>query len=203
MRWEEFVEKVKGLPVIETEALINECPWIRVQIARWEKSKKLLKVKRGIYVLNLPYRKKEIFEPHLAYILKNPSYLSLEKALEYHNLIPEGVPVFTSVTPKRQARFISELGIFDYRHISPSLFWGYHSINFKGQIGFVALPEKAFLDFIYLKRFQISPEFLEEMRLQNLEKISLKKLSEFARRFNKNYILRATQILVEYIKKNR
>jgi predicted transcriptional regulator of viral defense system len=202
MRWEGFHNKVRHQPVIEVDSLVRDDPVIRVQISRWLSRKKLIRLKRGVYLLKEQYRDIEVYEPFLAGILKKPSYISLEKALEYHNLIPEGVAVFTSVTTKRQARFSSEMGIFDYRHIKPSLFWGYKSISLRGQTGFLATPEKGILDFFYLRAPRVSSDFLAGLRLQNTERLSRKKLRECAKLFGKKYIVQATEELIKYINKN-
>ncbi|MFV1977370.1 MAG: hypothetical protein ACC651_16625 [Candidatus Scalindua sp.] len=204
MSWEEFLRITGNLPVIDTENLfagVTDPASIQVQISRWKKAGKIIQLKRGIYLLAETYRKIEVYEPYIAAILKKPSYISLEKALEYHNLIPEAVTVYTSVTTKRPGRFVSISGVFDYRHINGFLFWGYNSLTVNKQTAFIASPEKALLDFFYLKLkgVKISLDYLMELRLQNLEKINLDKLSEFARRFKKPRILYATEVTREYI----
>ncbi len=202
MKLEEFVKKVGNLPVIDTEILLagvsNPGPF-KVQISRWEKAGKLIQLKRGIYLLFETYRKVEANGFYIASLLKQPSYVSLEKALEYHDLIPEAVHVYTSVTPKRPGEFISKAGNFDYRHIKSSLFWGYHSVIFNNQTAFIASPEKALLDFFYLKDVKISLDYLEEMRLQNIEVIDLDKLLEYAKKFKKPSMLHIAAIIKQYI----
>ena len=176
MKLYELIKKYGNLPVIDTENLLageSDPNSIRVQISRWVRSEKLIQVKRGIYLLAKEYRKVDAYEPHLASILEKPSYISLEKALEYHGLIPEGVPVYTLVTTRRPRRLVSSVGTFDYRHIKSSLFWGYSSVTVNGQTAFMASIEKAILDLFYLKRMDVSFEYLDEMRLQNIEKINL------------------------------
>jgi predicted transcriptional regulator of viral defense system len=203
MKWDEFLARVRDLPVIEAESLITSDRSIRVQISRWEKARKLVKLKRGIYVLSEKYQKREIDEFHLAALLKRPSYVSLEKALEYHGLIPEGVPVFTSVTPKRQARFASHIGVFSYRHIKPGLFWGYFPVGHKDRAGFVASPEKAILDLFHFLGTRVSPGYIEELRLQNLEKIDVRRLLEYARRFGQKKIREAAKLLIRHVEEQR
>ncbi len=200
MKFDEFVRIFGSLPVIETENLFTGGlrASVKVQISRWEHSGKIIQLKRGIYVLAEPYRKVEAYEPFVASILKRPSYLSLEKALEYYNLIPEGVPAYTSVTTKRPAKFISPLGSFDYRHIDVSLFWGYDSVMVNKQTAFVASPEKALLDLVYLKAKEISLDYLEGLRLQGVERIRLKRLFEYAKRFEKPKMLRAASMIRKY-----
>lgn len=203
MEYNSFLNKVQNLPVIDTRVLsagVADYSSIKVQISRWVKSGKLIQLKRGIYLLPEPYCKVQVSEFYIANILKNPSYISLEKALEYHGLIPEAVNVFTSVTTKRPELLENPLGRFDYRHIKASLFWGYNSIAQNGQTFFMASAEKALLDYFYLKQAVISMDYLKEMRLQNLENIKLRKLSEFAKCFNKKHLSEAVQLLTQFIK---
>ncbi|MCK4400705.1 hypothetical protein KAW08_00195 [bacterium] len=201
MNWMKFLKTVGKLPVINTENLfagVSDPTGIEVQISRWNKAGKIIQLKRGMYLLAEPYRKIAVYEPYIAAILKNPSYISMEKALEYHNLIPEAVTVYTSVTTKRQGRFVSKAGFFDYRHIKESLFWGYKSATVNKQTAFIASCEKALLDFFYVKRLNISLDYLYELRLQNVEKINIENLFEYAWRFKKPKMLYAAKVIKEY-----
>ena len=202
MEFEKFIEKYRYLPVISTENLlagVSDPGAIQVQMSRWQKTGKLIQLKRGIYILAEPYRKVEIFDAYLAAILKNPSYVSLEKALEYHHLIPEAVHVYTSVTTKRPGEFNTPMGRFHYQHIQTPLFWGYESVAMNNQTAFMAYPEKALLDFFYFKEIKVTMEYLKELRLQNLEEFSLKRFLEYARRFKKPRVLKAAQLFQQYM----
>jgi predicted transcriptional regulator of viral defense system len=202
MKLEDFIKTTGDFPVIEIELLLAGVPNpdpLKVQISRWEKAGKLIQLKRGIYLLAGAYRKIEVYEPYIASILKKPSYLSLEKALEYHGLIPEAVKVYTSVTTKRAAKFSSPAGVFSYRHIKNSLFWGYKPVALRGQTAFIATPEKALLDLIYLSGTKISSQYLEGLRLQNIEQINLDVLFEHAKKFKKPGMLRAAELIKKYI----
>ncbi len=202
MNWDKFLGIVGDLPLIDTENLlagVSKPSIIRVQISRWKKAGKIIRLKRGIYVLAKSYRKVEVYEPYIAAILKKPSYISLEKSLEYYNLIPEAVKVYTSITTKKPCRFISELGIFDYKHIKRSFFWGYTANTVNKQTAFIAVPEKALLDLCYLKNVRIDFNYLQELRLQNTEEININKLFEYAQRFKKPKIMRAAEIIGKYI----
>ena len=202
MKWEEFLQKVGKLAVIQTELLLPGIPdqrSLKVQISRWQKAGNLIQLRRGIYVLAEPYRRAEVYEFYLAAILKNPSYISMEKALEYHGLIPDAVPVYTSVTAKRPGRFVSDFGVFDYRHIKSSLFWGYDSVTVNRQTAFIASPEKALLDLCYFKGVNVQEAYLRGLRLQNVKKVSVEKLSACAKRFKKPGILTAAKTIAAYI----
>jgi len=119
-------------------------------------------------------------------------------ALRYHNLIPEHVAIITSITTGRPREWINEFGRFSYRHIHTRYFFGmeYRPV-IEGQFAYIALPEKALLDLSYLRREGDSPEFLQSLRLQNLETLDLVRLEKFANRFNKPKLKRATQVIKE------
>ena len=200
------MEAAGNLPVIETELLlagVTDPGPIKVQISRWQKSGKLIQLKRGIYLLNKIYRRQPVNELYLACLLKKPSYVSLEKALEYHGLIPEAVKVYIAITTKRTAEFTTQVGRFSYRHLKKSLFWGYKSYSIGEQTVFIAYPEKALLDLIYLDKIKVSLGYLEELRLQNVERFSSRRFLEFAGKFNKPGILQAAGVIKEYIKEVR
>lgn len=202
MKWEDFIQIAGEYPVIESRIILTgfENPSsLRVQIGRWEQAGKIIQVKRGVYLLSQPYRQVDLWEPYLASLLKRPSYLSLEKALEFQNCIPEAVADYTSVTPKRQARFVSQVGTFSYRHIDASLFWGYEGHTLRGQTALIARPEKALLDLIYLYRRKISPGYISELRLQNVGKIDSDRLIDYARQFKKTRIIQAADIIRKHL----
>jgi hypothetical protein len=67
----------------------------------------------------------------------------------------------------------------------------------EGQYAYVAYPEKALLDLIYLRKGGASPQFIQSLRLQNLEELNLTRLQEFANRFNKPKLQRAAAVIKE------
>ena len=141
----------------------------------------------------------------IAAMLYGPSYLSLEKSLEYHGLIPEGVAVYTSVTTRRPVVFKTPVGEYSYRHVKPTLFWGYRKLEIASGEVFIALPEKAVLDIFYLNGVNVNTDYLEELRLQNLENFNLNKLMAFAEKFESPGVKKAADKLAGYIqnRKNR
>ncbi len=179
MKWEEFLRKIEGREIVEFPEMSVFWPnreLAQVQISRWVRSGKLIKVRRGVYVIADPFRKGEIFDFALAYAILSPSYVSLESALEFYGFIPERVNMITSVTTRRPAKFTTPLGAFEFRHISKRLFWGYKEIKHQDQMGVIALPEKAILDFFYFRlRAGESKDdnevlaFFEEMRFQGIK----------------------------------
>ena len=206
MTLENFIELTNSFAVIETPNIrhffINENT-MRAQISRWCKTKKLEKLRSGAYILASTYRKKIISPLIAASTIIKPSYLSLEKALEYYGLIPEAVTTYTSVTTKRENTFTNSIGVFQYQHIQPSLFFAYRSLEEQGQSAFIAEPEKALLDTIYLKKIALTAAYLEQWRLQNLENIDVAKLYSYAKIYKQKFVENSTQILANYIEKEK
>jgi predicted transcriptional regulator of viral defense system len=207
MEWERFLDVMRSQSIIESKALkilFRDEQGIEVQLSRWQHQGRLLQLKRGIYALAEKYRKHEIFEPGIAAVLKNPSYISLEKALEIHHLIPDAVFAYTSVTTKkRPAEFVNAFGRFQYFCIQRNFFWGYQAWEKGDEKGYLAEPEKALLDLFYLRRKKVSLAYLRELRLQNWEVISLEKLMVYAAKMAVPFISEAVLLLKREIEEGK
>src|SRR5439155_26692340 len=120
-----------------------------------------------------------------------PSCVCLQSTLANHRVIPKAVPVVTSVTTGRPRRFRTFLGEFVYRHVHPSLFWGYRQIGHRpGEPIYVASPEKALLDLFHLTRGKIGQRLLEELRLSSGQ-LDPAKLQQAAKRTARPRLIRA------------
>src|SRR5215213_3206383 len=128
MRFEDLLEAVMEEPIFETGLLLAgdvDPDDVRRQLSRWVKAGRLYQLRRGLYALAPPFQK---VHPHpflVANRLVPGSYVSLQSALGYYSLIPESVPVSTSVTVGRPARWDTPLGTYDFRHIRTELLTGY------------------------------------------------------------------------------
>jgi hypothetical protein len=175
MRFHALLAIVGNEPVFETGFLLAgevDPADVRRQLSRWVKGGRLLQLRRGLYALAPPYRK---VLPHpflVANRLVRGSYVSLQSALAYHGLIPEHVPVTTSVTTARPQRRENPLGFYEYHHVPRDLLTGYRLETLgDGQEAFVATPEKALADLVGLVPGADARAYLSELRLQGLEKI--------------------------------
>ena len=79
-----------------------------------EKSGDLIRLRRGLYVVNPELNGKSINVPLCANHIYGPSYVSLHWALRWYGLIPEKVFRMTSVTSQPSKTFKTPLGYFDY-----------------------------------------------------------------------------------------
>jgi hypothetical protein len=66
----------------------------------------------------------------------------------------------------------------------------------RGQQALVALPEKALLDLVYLQPGGDKPDYLRELRLQNLEWLDMDELYRQAEIFNTPKLYRAAEAIV-------
>ena len=199
MEFTELVEIIGAEPVFETGLLIagNANPReIRRQLSRWRQTGKIYQLRRGLYCLAPPFQK-VIPHPFLVANRVLPaSYVSLQSALAYFGMIPEYVPVTTSVTTRRPASWETRLGIFDFRHIQVVFFDGYRLVDLgERQQAFIASPEKALLDLIYLEPGGETLDYLVEMRLSNLDQLDWQLLKHLASRIEKPKLLRAVSAL--------
>jgi len=145
----------------------------------------LLQLRRGLYILGNDERKIEPSRLYLAGQLYQPSYVSLEYALGRYGLIPERVVDVTSVSTKKTARFTNDFGTFIYQTVKPSAFRGF--ISGKDEAGlpyFIAEPEKAVADFVYLNLGKIAAgaaekTLLESFRFQNLGSLKKGKITAY------------------------
>jgi predicted transcriptional regulator of viral defense system len=154
---------------------------VRLQLSRWKADGRIYQLRRGLYSLAPPYQK---IKPHpfvIANHLAPASYVSCQSALAHYGLIPEFVPVTVSVTTARPARRLTPLGSYEFRHIKPTWLYGYRLEPLGGgQQAFLATPEKALLDLVYLQPGGDSPAFLNELRLQNLDRLNSAELTRLA-----------------------
>lgn len=146
-------------------------------IKYWLKQKKIIGLKKGLYVLADKYLQTNNKDGYLEYIanqLIRPSYLSAEYVLAKYQILSEPVNALTSMTVKTSREIINDIGSFRYYSLSPRLFCGYKIKYYQGAPIAEAEKAKAFFDFLYLRflrRQAINTEALENLRF-NWENIS-------------------------------
>jgi hypothetical protein len=111
-------------------------------------------------------------------------------------MIPEYVPVVTSVGPGRPETVRNPLGAFQFNHLARQLLFGYSQVEVASkQFAFVASPEKAFLDLIHLTAGADSEKYLRQLRLQNPEAVTMTNMIELAQRSDKPKLIRAARLV--------
>ena len=197
MKFRDVLALVGREPVFASALLLaGETPeaQVRLQMSRWVAAGKLVQLRRGLYALAPAWRN---VEPHpfvVANALQRGSYVSLQSALAFRGVIPEHVPVVTSVGPGRPHVVRNALGSFQFNHLTSRLSFGYTRIEVAvRQFAFVACPEKALLDLVHLTAAGDATAHLLSLRLQNPEAVNPETLLDLARRSGKPKWLRAAR----------
>ena len=114
-----------------------------------EKNRYIIRLKRGLYVVNPEYTGKRLSNELIANHLYAPSYVSMSTALRYYGLIPEAVYVNQSMTVKHSRSFQTPIGNYDYKCISRGAFAvGVRTEHVADYAFLIASPEKALCDLI-------------------------------------------------------
>jgi predicted transcriptional regulator of viral defense system len=148
----------------------------RVTASRYAKMGLLLRIKKNMYVLRERWVAAEKEEKFLlANLAQTPSYISLATALDFYELTTQMQRnFFESVALKRTKKIDINGNIFRYTRIRNRLYHG-----FKKEKGvFIATPEKALLDAIYLMSYgryaldlsAIDPKKIDGNELMRLSK---------------------------------
>lgn len=165
MKYRDFVKTIGKPYFTRQDVLLRDISIYDSQLTKWQKEGLLVRAKRGLYVFT--DRQKELTPEEMSMLLYEPSYISLESALSHYGFIPEIVHAVTSVTTKTTRTFSNPFGHFMYRSVKPELFFGYVPKETKHGKFLFAEPEKALLDFFYLRPDAVgdSMESLEELRI--------------------------------------
>lgn len=91
-----------------------------------------------------------------------PAYVSFWSALSHHGMI-EQIPRMTHVaSPARTQRIVTPLGTYSVHHLAPEVFTGFSGSD---ETGYLAVPEKALFDVVYLRAVAGGPVTLPELEL--------------------------------------
>ena len=120
----------------------------KVLSARYVKQDYLIRLKRNFYILKERWSNLSNLEKmEIANILQVPSYLSLMTALSYYEITTQlQRDFFESISLQRTFSREIEGTIFNYSKIKQEYYFGFR----KEKNIFIALPEKALIDSLYL-----------------------------------------------------
>jgi len=199
MKWEGLLAIVGHEAVFSSALLLSgrvSAAQVRLQLTRWVQTGRLIQLRRGLYALAPAWRK---VEPHpflVANKLQRGSYVSLQSALAFFGVIPEHVPVVTSVGPGRPEMLRNPLGSFQFRHMVSEMMFGYTRLEVASrQFSFVASAEKALLDLAHMTAGADSPEYLRGLRLQNVDAMDIQTLHNLAGRSGRPKLIRTAKVM--------
>jgi predicted transcriptional regulator of viral defense system len=182
MKYIELINKLDSHIVFSIQdILIFDNDFDRRRLNEWQSKGYIKKIIKSFYI----FTNKKIDEYVLflsANKIYSPSYVSLETALSFYNIIPEIVPTVTSITTKKTNHFETHLGVFYYYSIKESFFTGYKLIQVNEIPLKIASLEKSIIDYFYFHPEINTIEVFNELRwdkeliLKEINKISFKRL---------------------------
>ncbi|MBI2995539.1 MAG: hypothetical protein HYY52_02385 [Candidatus Melainabacteria bacterium] len=141
-------------------------------LSRWSKEEIIFPLNNAYYCFDL---EKLDYLNHACCLVK-PSYISFEYALNYYGLIEQVPQVITLATTNKHKFIYSGPYTYEYTKIKKELFFGYERI--KGY--YIALPEKALLDTVYLLSRN---KRLVDLSSLDFKKINKERLNKYAKNF--------------------
>lgn len=136
---------------------------------RLEQSGKIIRLKKGLYVVPRSVSRCEVSDFLIANHLYGPSYISSDTALRWYGLIPESVYETLSVTTGIARTYRNPTGTYRYLHAAPPYYSVGVTMRQEGDTFFlIASPEKALCDkivftpFLNLRYRMETLRFLEE-----------------------------------------
>lgn len=175
MKQSDFLKKIKELDLKvftkkDLGRLFPDDKYLDTSISRLLKSQAIDRLARGFYTLAETGLEPEQVATRLYY----PSYISFESALAKYGVINQGPVGLTLATTRHSKKM--RLGPIDcqYRRLKPNLFFGF---NLTGGT-YLAEPEKAVLDTLYLAALGKKKVDPTEWDLSTIDPHKLKKQAE-------------------------
>lgn len=160
---------------------------LKVSLHRLVKKGVLVRLKRGIYQLSL----NAVDVNKIANQLYYPSYLSFETALSRYGIVSQ-IPYTQTFATTRKSKKITVWNTeVEFTQLKKELYFGY-----KLESGvYIAEPEKALLDLLYIVSRGKRMMHIKELDLKNIQK---NKLNEYAKRFP-SYISNLLEEVTQYL----
>ncbi len=166
------------------------------RLVEWQQKGYIRRVVNRWYVFSKTLRQEDLLI--VSNRIYSPSYISLQWAMSHYRLIPEGVYTITAITSQKTQDFTTDIGTFSYKHVKPSLMFGYRLVSFENTMYKLAEPEKLMLDYLYLNPSINSLADLESLRLNGTELKSLldkQKLENYMAMFKNRSLEKRVKIL--------
>jgi len=202
MQYIELKNNLKDFLVVSSKDFKKEDSDFHIQrFTDWQNKGYLKKVTRGYYI----FSDTEINENVLCVManeIYNPSYVSLESALSYYNLIPEGVYSVTSISSKKTVTLKTPFGDFSYKKIKPELMFGYALVRYKNHNFKMAEMEKAVLDYFYINAKVKNENDFFEMRFDATtfkDSVDMDKFERYLKAFNNKSLEKRIRKFLKFI----
>lgn len=186
------LRKIGVIPVTTSiiESFYPDLKSAEKKVVWLEKNGYIIRLKRGLYVVNPEYTGKRLSNELIANHLYAPSYVSMSTALRYYGLIPEAVYVNQSMTVKHSRSFQTHVGNYDYKCISREAFAvGVKTERVADYAFLIASPEKALCDLI-ANSSKVNLRYMKDVEnyLENDIRMDMEEFMKFDPRVLEEYI---------------
>jgi len=201
MKFFDIKQKLSKIKVFAPEDLFTVDPGFRLEtLYEWEKKNWVTKLRSKKYIF-ADYRPSNYDLYLIANKLYDPSYISLELALNHYGVIPEAVMKITSATTNKTLSVETPIGTFDYKTLDTRLFFGYQIITIDQTTFKIASLEKAIVDYFYL-----NPQVADVADIQGLrfneellkKKLNRQKLEDIVAVFGSAALNTRIMMLIDY-----
>jgi predicted transcriptional regulator of viral defense system len=203
MKYIELRDRLKDMTVFSIRDIEKTADGVfhRRRLNEWQQKGYIKKLVKGYYIFsNLKLDDCTLYE--IANRIYSPSYVSLETALSYYGLIPEGTYSVSSVSTRKTKSFKTPVSTFSYRKIKNSLFFAYRIEKYDNNIFKIASPEKAVLDLFYFMPNLKDPDDFDSLRINDCnfrDIIDKKRLFNYLKFYNNKRLTSAIYGLWEHI----
>jgi predicted transcriptional regulator of viral defense system len=193
----------EDFPIFSIQDIKKHDPFFhRQRLNEWQKKGYIKKIKQNFYIFSdLEINEQVLFS--IANHIYAPSYVSLEMALSFYNLIPESIYKITSISSKNTKTLGTPIGNFVYRHVKPSFMFGYTLKKYKNYYYRIAEMEKAILDYFYLNTHIKNKEDFEGLRFNSIqfnENMNVEKFNKYLQAFQNKSLEKRVNRFLKYIK---
>jgi predicted transcriptional regulator of viral defense system len=129
------------------------------RLAGFEEAGLVRRIQRGLWALD-PEIGPQAVAPFLTAPL--PAYVSLFSALAEHGMVEQIPQQISLISLARPRRILTSLGVFVVHQIVPNLFGGFEGSERRG---YLARPEKALFDLVYVRAASGARAHLPELSL--------------------------------------
>jgi predicted transcriptional regulator of viral defense system len=129
------------------------------RLGKLEQAGLVRRIQRGLWALD-PEIEARVVGPYLT--APFPAYVSLFSALAEHGMIEQVPRQISLVSLARPRRILTSLGVYVVHRLAPELFGGFEGTD-RG--GYLARPEKALFDLVYVRAAAGSRAYLPELSL--------------------------------------
>jgi predicted transcriptional regulator of viral defense system len=152
-----------GRPVIETGEVVARLGITSANagmlLHRLESAGQIQRIARGLWLMDKS-ADRAVVVPYLTRPF--PAYVSLWSALSRYGMIEQIPKQVFVISLGRPSTIETPLGVYSIHHVVPEVFGGYSGDD---RAGFVATPEKALFDSVYLPSAQRRNAHLPELEL--------------------------------------